>query len=113
MICPTNSFGVRIEARMYGSRTSATLLGSGKSLGLWTGTTVPFVSVTSYSTLGIVASSSKSYSRSRALADDVHVQEAEEAAPEAEPERVAGLRLPAERGVVERQLLQRVAEVGG
>ena len=45
------------------------------------------------------------------LADDVHVQQAEEAAAEAEPERVARLRLPAERGVVEGQLLERVAQV--
>ena len=50
---------------MNGSRTSATRAGSGKSLGLWTGITVPSVSVTSYSTLGIVVSSSRSYSRSR------------------------------------------------
>ena len=50
---------------MYGSRTSATRAGSGMSLGLCTGSTVPSVSVTSYSTLGIVASSSRSYSRSR------------------------------------------------
>ena len=49
---------------MYGSRTSATRFGSGMSLGLWTGITVPSVSVTSYSTLGIVCSSSRSYSRS-------------------------------------------------
>ena len=46
-----------------------------------------------------------------ALAHDVHVQQAEEPAAEAEAERVGGLRLPAQRGVVERQLLQRVAQV--
>ena len=48
----------------------------------------------------------------QALAHDVHVQQPEEAAAEAEAERVGGLRLPRERGVVERQLLQRVAQVG-
>ena len=46
------------------------------------------------------------------LADDVHVQQAEEAAAEAEPERVGGLRLPGQRRVVERQLLERVAQLG-
>ena len=45
------------------------------------------------------------------LAHDLHVEEAEEAAAEAEPERLGGLRLPGERGVVEGELLERVAEV--
>ena len=45
------------------------------------------------------------------LAHDVHVQQAEEAAAEAEAERLARLGLPGERGVVERQLLERVAQV--
>ena len=46
------------------------------------------------------------------LAHDVHVQQAEEAAAEAEAERLARLRLPGERGVVQLQLLERVAQVG-
>ena len=46
------------------------------------------------------------------LAHDVHVQQAEEAGAEAEAERVRALRLPRERGVVERQLLERVAQLG-
>ncbi len=45
------------------------------------------------------------------LAHDLHVQEPEEAAAEAEPERLGGLRLPGEGGVVEGQLLERVAQV--
>ena len=45
------------------------------------------------------------------LADDLHVQQAEEAAAEAEPERLRGLRLVEERGVVQLQLLERVAEL--
>ena len=47
----------------------------------------------------------------QALAHDVHVQQAEEAAAEAEAERVGVLRLPEQRGVVERQLLERVAQL--
>jgi hypothetical protein len=39
------------------------------------------------------------------------VQQPEEAAAEAEPERVERLRLPRQRGVVERQLLERVAQL--
>src|SRR5947209_3565054 len=46
------------------------------------------------------------------LAHDVHVQQSEEAAAEAEAERLARLGLPRQRGVVQRQLLERVAQVG-
>ena len=48
----------------------------------------------------------------QALAHDVHVQQAEEAAAEAEAERLGHLRLPRQRGVVELELLERVAQVG-
>ena len=44
------------------------------------------------------------------LAHDLHVQEAEEPAAEPEAERLRGLRLVEERGVVELQLLERVAK---
>src|ERR687898_2441956 len=46
-----------------------------------------------------------------ALAHDVHVEQPEEAAAETEAERLAGLGLPRERGVVQRQLLERVAQL--
>ena len=45
------------------------------------------------------------------LAHDLHVQEAEEAAAEAEAERLRRLGLVEERRVVELELLQRVAEL--
>ena len=45
-----------------------------------------------------------------ALLDDLHVQQPEEAAPEPEPERDRALRLEGERGVVEVELLDRVAQ---
>ena len=50
------------------------------------------------------------------LLDDLEVEQAEEAAAEAEAERGAGLHLEAEAGVVEAQLVEAVAElleVGG
>ena len=47
-----------------------------------------------------------------ALADDLQVQQAEEAAAEAEAERDRGLRLVDQRGVVELQLVQGVAQLG-
>ena len=46
------------------------------------------------------------------LAHDLHVQQAEEAAAEAEAERLRRLRLVEERRVVELQLLERVAQLG-
>ena len=45
------------------------------------------------------------------LGDDLEVQEAEEAAAEAEAERGAGLRLVGEARVVEAQLADRLAQV--
>ena len=45
------------------------------------------------------------------LLDDLHVQQAEEAAPEAEAKRDGGLGFEPEGGVVELQLLERLAEV--
>ena len=68
--------------------------------------------MTWYSTFGVVASSSRSYSRSRRSRTMSMCSRPEEAAAEAEPERLRGLGLPAQRGVVQRQLLQRVAQVG-
>ena len=44
------------------------------------------------------------------LLDDLHVEQAEEAAPEAEPEGDRALGLEGDRGVVEVELLERVAE---
>ena len=44
------------------------------------------------------------------LLNDLHVQQAEEAAAEAEAERDGGLRLEGEAGVVEAQFFQRVAQ---
>ena len=45
------------------------------------------------------------------LADDLHVQKAEEAAPEAEAERLGRLRLVEQRRVVQLQALERVAKL--
>ena len=45
------------------------------------------------------------------LLHDVHVQQAEEAAAEAEPERAGDFRLVVQRGVVQAQLGERIAEL--
>ncbi len=44
------------------------------------------------------------------LPDDLHVQQPQEAAAEAEPQRGGGFRLVDKRGVVQRQLVERVAQ---
>ena len=46
------------------------------------------------------------------LPDDLHVKQPEEAAAEAEPERGGGFRLVDKRGVVQRQLVERVTQFG-
>ena len=48
----------------------------------------------------------------QALAHDVHVEQSEKAAAKAEAERVGGLGLPGEGGVVEGELFERVAQIG-
>ena len=94
MTAPTNSFGAMIEAVMNGSRICSIVPGSGMSEGLCTSSSSPFVSVTSNSTDGIVASSSRSYSRSRRSLTMSMCKQAEEAAAEAKAKRIRGLRLP-------------------
>ena len=84
---------------------------SGMSAGECTVTSLPSVSVTSYSTFGRRGEQLQVVLALEPLAHDVHVQQAEEAAAEAEAERLAGLGLLGQRGVVERELLERVAQV--
>ena len=85
--------------------------GSGMSVGLWTSTTSPLVSVDLELDRRHRRHQLEVVLALQPLAHDVHVQQAEEAAAEAEAERVGGLRLPEQRGVVERELLERVAQV--
>ena len=111
MICPMYSLGARIEARMYGSRTSAMRTGSGMSVGLWTGIIEPSVSVTSNSTDGIVAISSRSYSRSRRSRTMSMCSSPRnpQRKPNPSASEVSGSQR--QRRVVERELLQRVAQL--
>src|SRR5690625_5524403 len=51
---PTWSGGVRMLARMIGSRTSSIWLDGGRSAGLSSGSTLPSVRSTSYTTVGAV-----------------------------------------------------------
>ena len=96
---------------MNGSRISATRAMSGMSLGVWTSISSPLVSVDLEADRRHRREQVEVVLALEALAHDVHVQQAEEAAAKAEAERVGGLGLPRQRGVVERQLLERVAQV--
>ena len=100
----------RLDDTARGSRRSAP--GRACRTGSWTSSSSPLVSVTSKPTRRHRRHQLEVVLALQALAHDVHVQQPEEAAAEAEAQRVGGLGLPGQRGVVERELLQRVAQVG-
>src|SRR3954468_21961249 len=128
---PTYSFGVRIDALMYGSRTSAVRARAGVSPRAWgsraahlgdPGRVGRVARRVDLELLAVRQRDLEADGRHRreqvevvlaleALAHDVHVQQPEEADAEAEAEHVAGLGLPGQCRVVERELLERVAEV--
>ena len=111
MTVPTYSFGTITLALTYGSSTCSMRPASGICEGLRTSTTSP---ADGRHLVGDVRRGGQQVEVELALqplAHDVHVQQAEEAAAEAEAERLAGLRLVDQRGVVELQLGQRVAQV--
>ncbi len=106
---PTCSFGTMVVARMYGSSTSLDLtrqLGRVVHLELLPGLREHSV--------GDVRRGHEQIEIELALeplAHDLHVQKPEEAAAEAEAEGLRSLRLVEERGVVQLELLERVAEL--
>ena len=98
--------GVTTDSWTHGSRISSMSLTGGSFDGLSTRTVPrPLVSSTSYSTDGAEAIRSRRELALEALLDDLHVEQAEEAAAEPEPERDRALRLERERRVVEVELL--------
>ena len=110
MTVPTNSLGTISEAFTYGSRVSTIAFASGICEGLCTSREP----VRRLDLVGHVRRRHEQVEVELALeplAHDVHVQQPEEAAAEAEAERLARLGLVHQRGVVEAQLLERVAQV--
>ena len=108
---PTYSVGQMIDARTYGSSVSSIEPASGIWAGLCTSTQL---AVDGQHPVGDVRRRHEQVEVVLALeplAHDVHVQQAEEPAPEAEAERARRLRLVAQRGVVQLQLLERVAQL--
>ena len=108
---PTYSFGTMIDAFTYGSSTSST--SAGNSAGLCTSShSVPFFSLHAIRDVRRGDEQVEVELALEPLAHDLHVQQAEEAAAEAEAERLRRLRLVEERRVVQLQLLERVAQLG-
>ena len=108
---PTYSLGTMTDALMYGSSTSSNA--SGMSDGVCT--SIHFGLVQAAHAVGDVRRGHEQVEVELALeplADDLHVQQPEEAAAEPEAERLRGLGLVEERGVVQLQLLERVAQLG-
>ena len=108
---PTYSFGTMTDALMYGSSTDS--ISFGISAGLCTSSQSPPGRV--QDAVGDVRRGDEQVEVELALeplAHDLHVQQAEEAAAEAEAERLRGLRLVEERRVVQLQPLERVAQLG-
>ena len=109
MIAPMNSLGARIVARTIGSRTSATLP-SGNSQGLVTTSSLAVVHRHVVDDVRRGRDEVEVELALEPLADDLEVQQAEEAAAEAEAERGRRLRLVDQGGVVELELVERVAQ---
>ena len=112
MTVPVYSLGVMIVAESIGSSMWSSRVASGSSVGLSTSSSVPSVRKARYSTLGAVAMSERSNSRSRRSRMISMCKQPEEPAAEADAERVGGLGLEGEAGVVELQAVEGVAQVG-
>ena len=106
---PTPSFGTMIDARTYGSSTRSR---SRRHVGR-----VVHLDEFAAGRLDAVRDGRRRDEQVEVelalepLPDDLHVQEPEEAAAEAEAERLRRLRLVGERGVVQLEPLERVAEL--
>ena len=109
MTAPTCSLGTIVLARMYGSSTSST--SRGKSARVVHLDLLAGLRQDAVRDVGRGHEQVEVELALEPLADDLHVEEAEEPAAEAEPERLRRLRLVEERGVVQLQLVERVAKL--
>ena len=111
MIGPMYSVGSTKFTRTIGWRNSSISPRSGTFCGLWTSSVSPLLVVNLVRDvrrglhqidIGILL---------EPLLDDFHVQQAQEAAAEAEAERVARFGLEFEAGIVDRELVERFAQL--
>ena len=111
-IAPTYSGGVWIVAAMIGSSMRSMSPSDGNLAGLSSSmTSRRSCSTQRKRTVGAVVIEIQVVLALQPLLDDLHVQQAEEAAAKAEAQRRRGLGLARERGVVEPQLVERVAQI--
>ena len=108
---PTYSGGVWIVTAMIGSSMRSISPSEGNLAGLSSSMTVAVVQHAAEAHRRRGGDEVEVVLALEALLDDLHVQEAEEAAAEPEAQRGRGLGLARERGVVEAQLVERVAQV--
>ena len=98
--------------RTYGSSIASISCGDGIADGLSTTSIVPSVSCEPVLDVRRARDERQVVFAFEALAHDLHVQQAEEAAPEPEAERARRLGFVRERRVVEPQPFERLAQVG-
>ena len=113
---PRYSSGVRIVASIHGSSISSILITSGMSAGLCSSICVAVGQRHLVDDRRRGRDQVEVELALQPLLDDLEVQQAEEAAAEAEAERGGGFHLVGEAGVVEAQLAHRgaqILEVGG
>ena len=108
---PVYSFGVMMLTRKYGSSMKSMLCGCGRSAGLSTSVDLAVRLVHAVLDARRGGDQREVELALEALLHDLHVEQAEEAAAEAEPERARRLGLVRDRRVVELQLLQALAQV--
>ena len=112
MTVPVYSLGVMMVAESIGSSMWSSRVASGSSVGLSTSSSVPSVRKARYSTLGAVAMSERSNSRSRRSRTISMCRRPRKPQRKPMPEGVGGLGLEGEAGVVELEPVERVAQVG-
>ena len=103
---------MRIVTLTNGSSIASISFGGGIDDGLSTTSTLPSVALHAVLDVRRGRDERQVVLALEPLADDLHVQQAEEAAPEPEAERARRLGLVRERRVVEPQPLERLAQVG-
>ena len=112
MMSPTYSVGTSDRAtRTYGSSISSTVVGGGSAAGLSTASDVAVGRQHLVLHVRRGGDQVDVVLAPQALLHDLHVEQAEEAAAEAEAERDRGLGLVEKRGVVERELAERLPQV--
>ena len=112
MTAPIDSVGTMKLTRTIGCRNSSISPASGTSCGRWISSSSPALVVDLVGHVRRRLHQVDVRFLLQTLLDDFHVQQAEEAAAKSEAQRLAGLRLELETGIVDRQSFQRFTQFG-